>query len=114
MSQFPNQPGGMPPVPPVPPMPGGGPQPASGMATGALVLGIISVVFALGFFWIPVLPQILAIVGVVLGYMAKKAGNTAGTATAGMVMSIIALAWGLIWFIACTACVACATSPMIW
>ena len=114
MSNFPNQPGGMPPVPPMPPMHGGGPQPANGMATASMILGIIALVIAFGFFWIPVLPQILAIVGVVLGYMAKKAGNTGGMATAGIIMSIIALAWGLTFFIACAACAACATNPMWW
>ena len=115
MSQFPNQPGGTPPgMPPMPGMPPGGQQPASGMATASLILGIVSLVLAVAFFWIPVVPQIIAIVGVVLGYMAKKQGNTAGMATAGIVMSIIALAWGLTWFIACTACVACATAPTMW
>ena len=110
MNQLPNQPGGMPPVPPMPPMPG------DGMATASLVLGIISLVAALGFFWIPVAPQILAVIGIVLGVSAKKQGNVGGAATAGIVMSIISLALGLVLLIGLIGCVAwaCAFMPFRW
>lgn len=104
MSQFPNQPGGMPPVPPMPPIG----KPGEGMATASMVLGIISLLAALGFFWIPVAPQILAIVGIALGASAKKQGNISATATAGIVMSIIALALGLILLIGVIGCAALA------
>ena len=104
MNQYPNQPGGMPPVPP--PYPGPVQQPASGLATASMVIGIISLVAALGFFWIPVLPQVLAVIGLILGIVAKHQGNQSGASTAGIVLSGIALAWSLIWFIACYACAA--------
>ena len=116
MSQYPNRPGGTPPPPPPhypphypPPYPVPTQQPGSGLATASMVLGIISLIAALGFFWIPVAPQIMAITGLVMGIVAKNQGNRGGSATAGIVLSIIALAWGLIWFISCTACVACFT-----
>jgi len=104
MSQFPNQPGGMPPMPGMP-MPGGQ-QPAAGLAIAFMVLGIVSLVAGLIFFYI-FIPQIMAIVGIVLGYMAKRSGNTGAAATAGIVLSAIALVWGIVAFIACAACVGC-------
>jgi len=108
--QFPNRPGGIPPVPPMSPMP------AEGMATASMILGIVSLVGALGFFWIPIAPQVIAIVGIILGASAKRQGNTGSAATAGIVMSVIALALGialLIGSIACLAC-ACALIPFSW
>ena len=76
------------------------------MAVGALVLGIVSLVFS----FIPVLGWIaiiVGIVGVVLGALAKKNPEGQGMATAGLVMSIIGTILGLIFWVACYACIAC-------
>ena len=85
------------------------------MAVASLVLGIISLVFII----IPGLQFIGAIVGVVgiiLGALARKklkAENQAtGTATAGMVMSIIGAAISNIMYIACVACSAAASKDI--
>lgn len=78
------------------------------MAIASLVLGIISLVFAL----IPgvqFVGAIVGIVGIVLGAIARKnlsaANQPTGTATAGMVMSIIGTILGVLLWIACVACV---------
>jgi len=89
----------------------GGPnnqQPGNGMATAALVVGIV----ALGLYWInwfiPFLEVVVGIVGIVLAINAKKQGFVGGKNTAGLVCSIIAVALGGISWIACTiACIAC-------
>lgn len=71
------------------------------MGIAALVLGIVSVVWAvLGGTW---LSAIVGIIGVVLGALGKK-GN-ASCATAGLVLSIIGTALSVVFFIACAACV---------
>ena len=66
-----------------------------GLAVAALVLGIVSVVLAccygLGF--------ITGIVGIVLAAVAKKGGNKEGINTAGLVMSIIAVALNIVSFL---------------
>lgn len=66
-----------------------------GFAVAGLVLGIISVVFACcygaGF--------ITGVVGLVLNAVAKKAGNTEGMNTAGLVLNIIAVAINILAFI---------------
>lgn len=73
------------------------------MATASLVLGICSLVFPfIGFGW---LSMLLGIVGIVLGALGKKQAGKQGMATAGIVMSIIAVALGLISWIACASCV---------
>lgn len=78
------------------------------MATASLVLGIISLLISLGFGaagmgWIG---SICGIVGIVLGALGRKDPEKRGMATAGLVMSIIALSWGVIATIACVACFA--------
>ena len=75
------------------PMGYGGRQPAHGMAVASLVLGILP--FAIC--WIGegvgyILGMIMAIVGIVLGAVARKQGNRGGIAIAGLVVSIVALA----------------------
>jgi len=107
----PNQPGSM---PPMPPMPGHGPQPGHGLGIASMVLGIVAMVAALGFFYIPVAPQLVAITGIVLGFVAKNQGNKGSQATAGIILSIIALALGLIAFVACMTCFAWALMPWNW
>ncbi len=74
------------------------------MGVASLVLGIISVVFAV----IPGLPDwlavILGVIGIILGALGKKKGQK--NATAGLVLSIIGTALGALFYIACAACAA--------
>ena len=73
------------------------------MAVASLVLGICALVFPfIGFGWLSVL---VGIVGIILGAMARKKETGKGMATAGLVMSMIAVVLGLIMWIACAACV---------
>lgn len=64
----------------------------NGLATAALVVGIISLLTS---FFLGVLAIFPAIVGVVLGIMGRKAANK-GQATAGLILSIIAIVFGII------------------
>ncbi len=73
------------------------------MAVASLVLGICSLVFPfIGLGWLSVL---VGIVGCILGALGRKNESKKGMATAGMVMSIISVALGLIMWIACAACI---------
>ena len=73
------------------------------MAVASLVLGICALVFPfIGLGWLSVL---IGIVGTILGALGRKNAEKKGMATAGMVMSIIAVILGLIMWIACAACV---------
>lgn len=73
------------------------------MAVASLVLGICSLVFPfIGLGW---LSMILGIVGIILGALGRKNVEKKGMATAGLVLSIISVALGLIMWIACAACV---------
>ena len=77
-------------------------RPGSGKAVASLVLGIVSLI-------VPGLLAIaLAIIGLVLGVQARRAlpQGATGMATAGMVLSIIALALGVLFTVSCAACVA--------
>ena len=93
MNQFPNTPG---------PGPGGyhghghGSPPGQGKAIASLVLGIVALLGS--WFYVGV---ILAIVGIVLALSARRDGAEGGLATAGLVISIIALALSGLWTI-CT------------
>ena len=78
------------------------------MQTAALVLGIVSLVIAVGggaagMGWIGSVCGILAIIFGALGM--KAGGAQRKTAKTGMVLGIIALCWGLIVTVACLACV---------
>lgn len=77
------------------------------MAIAAMILGIVSLVFcwfaALWWLWLPA-----GVAGIILGALGKKnSSSKQGMATAGLVMSIIGLALGLICFVACIGCAAC-------
>jgi len=78
------------------------------MAIASLVLGIVGIVFA---FIFPFVSPVAAIVGLILAVIARKklkeAEQPAGAATAGMVLSIISLAFGIV-MIACVACIGAA------
>jgi len=117
MDQHPNlnrEPDGQPPVGGPPPF--GGPPPnqeGKGAAIASLVLGIIALVS----FWYPIVniaSLILSIVGLVLAISARKKGFVGGMATAGLVLSIIALVLSGIGFFTCTVCLLCvaATTPL--
>ena len=72
-------------------------QPAHGLAVASLVLGILPFLIC----WIGegvgyIIGLIMAVVGIVLAAVAKKQGNRSGIATAGLAVSIVALALGLI------------------
>ena len=77
----------------------------NGKAIASLVLGIISLVCVF-FGYGALLGIVLGVVGIILGVSAKKEAPS-GMATAGLVLSIIALALCAITFIACVACVGC-------
>ena len=73
------------------------------MAVTSLVLGICSLVFPfIGLGW---LSCVLGIVGTILGALGRKNLEKKGMATAGMVMSIISVALGLLMWLACAACI---------
>ncbi len=79
------------------------------MAVASLVLGIVGLVGSLfGFGW---LAAIIGIVGIILAAIAKKNGQ-GGTATAGLVLCIITVVWGLLSWILCAACVAGASAGL--
>ena len=76
--------------------------PGKGMSIAAMVLGICSLV-------IPYAGVAIAIVGLILGVLGKKkcteASTPSGMAQAGIVMSIIALAWSILLVILCASCI---------
>lgn len=78
----------------------------NGMAVASLVLGIVSAV-CIFFGYLAFIGIITGIVGLVLGVLAKKK-QPCGMATAGIVLSAVALGLCVITFIACFACTACA------
>ena len=78
------------------------------MQTAALVLGIVSLVIAVGggaagMGWIGSICGILAIVFGALGM--KSGGPQRKTAKTGLILGIVALCWGLIVTVACLACI---------
>ena len=82
------------------------------MAVAGLILGILSLVGGIipGVNTFPM--WLFGLVGIILSAMArskaKKEGQPTGTATAGLVLSIIGFTFALIMFIACVACVGAA------
>ena len=73
------------------------------MAVASLVLGICALVFPfIGLGWLSVL---IGVIGIILGALGRKDEKKKGMATAGVVMSIIAVALGLLMWIACAACI---------
>jgi len=88
--------------------------PGKGLGIASMVLGIVSLV-------IPFAGLATAIVGLILGVLAKKksaeVGMQSGMATAGIVCSIIGLAGAaiiLITCLSCGACTVCASNPYYW
>lgn len=70
------------------------------MAIASLVLGILAIILSLtgagGIFAV-----ILGIIGIILGVLGRKDPERKGMATAGLVMSIISVALGILLFVAC-------------
>lgn len=82
------------------------------MAVASLVLGIVALVFAFipGVSWIA---WIGGVVGIVLGVLGRKREpEKKGMATAGLVMSIVAVVLGVLMFIACAACLTAASNAL--
>lgn len=77
------------------------------MGVASLVLGIVSIVFAILGLGIPV-GVIAGLVGVILGAVGKGNPASAGMAKAGLVCSIIGTILSLLVFIACASCLASA------
>jgi len=77
----------------------------NGKAVASLVLGIISCVFVF-FGYGAVIGIILGIIGLVLGISAKNE-QPSSMATAGIVLSSIAIGLCALGFIACVACASC-------
>lgn len=80
---------------------------SNGAAVGSLVLGIIGICTG----WLYGLGCILGIIGIAMSATAKKKNGGSGMATAGLVLSILAVVFGAV-TLACTVCiggVACAT-----
>lgn len=78
-------------------------KPTNGKAIASLVLGILAAVCVF-FGYGALLGIALGVVGLILGISAKKE-EPSGMATAGIVLSIIAIAVCAIGFIACVACI---------
>ena len=76
--------------------------PGKGLSIASMILGIISLV-------IPYAGTAVAIVGLILGIVGKKKSKAvnapSGMATAGIVMSIIAIAWSVALIAICASCV---------
>lgn len=83
--------------------------PGKGFGIASMILGICSLC-------IPYVGILGAIVGLILGVIGKKksleAGMPSGMATAGIVMSIIALAWSIVCVIYCVVCYGAAVSSV--
>ncbi|MBE7063378.1 MAG: hypothetical protein IJN25_10275 [Clostridia bacterium] len=75
------------------------------MAVASLVLGIVSLVFSLFFSALGWPALLCGVLGIILGAIAKKKPGASGMATAGLVLSIISVALGVICWIACAACI---------
>ncbi len=81
---------------------------SNGAAVASLVLGIIGICTG----WLYGLGCILGIIGLVMSSIAKKNNGGSGMATAGLVLSILAVVFGAV-ALACTVCVggaACASA----
>lgn len=77
----------------------------NGKAIASMVLGIIACVCVF-FGYGAILGIVLGIVGLVMGINARKE-QPSGMATAGIVLSVIAIAICAVGFVACVACVGC-------
>lgn len=85
------------------------PVPGKNKATAGLVLGIIAVVcWFFGFS--SIVSVVCGIVSLIMASKAKTEGCNDGRRTAGFILSLIGLIGGVIFFIACVACVGAISS----
>lgn len=91
------------PAPPAPPTAATQPSP-----TGALVCGVLAIVFS----GLPIVGIILGIVAIVLAGKYFKAGGVAGTGKAGRICGIVGIVLSVVWFVAAIA-VSCMAFTMI-
>lgn len=87
-------------------------KPTNGKAVASLVLGIIACVFVFTGA-VALVGIVLGIIGLVLGISAKKEAPT-GMATAGIVLSIVALGLCALAFLACVACASAFATSFPW
>ena len=81
------------------------------MGIASLILGILAIILC--FTPIPgVIAIICAVVGIILGVLARKNPEQRGLGTAGMIVSIIALAIVIIVIIAAVVCVSAAIGAL--
>lgn len=76
---------------------------SKGLSIGALVCGIVSVVFSFIYVWIGLITGVVAIVLAVNGRKKAPKGQT-GMATAGLVLGIVGTSLSALMFI-CAACI---------
>ncbi|HEY2586010.1 MAG TPA: hypothetical protein VGI81_09640 [Tepidisphaeraceae bacterium] len=78
------------------------PQGASGLATAALVVGIVAVCLAVILGCIPVLGGLCGVVALILGAVAMSQGGaaSAGRGRAGLILGIVAIVVSIGWWIA--------------
>jgi hypothetical protein len=84
------------------------------LSIAGLVLGIVGIIF----FWFPVVGIIGGVVGAALSALgmkqAKDTGQPTGIPTAGLVLSIVALALSVVAMIVCGASTACQVCSLFW
>ncbi len=71
-------------------------KPVNGKGLAGMIVGILSYVFC----WVPILGFVLGLIGVILsgiGLSRKDRYRLNGFAVAGLILSILALVWGLIY-----------------
>jgi uncharacterized membrane protein len=77
------------------------------MAIASLVLGIVGIVLGAAFswtIWVGCIGIVCGIVGIVLGVLGRKNAQNSTIATAGLILSIIAVVVSSIVVISCAAC----------
>lgn len=76
------------------------------MAVASLVLGIIAILSSVvgGAFSLGWVGSACGIVAIILGAIARKSAQK-GMATAGLVLGIISLVWGILSTVVCAACI---------
>ena len=75
------------------------------MGIASLILGIIAIVIAIFMPYIGWLGSLLGILGIIFAVIGKKSNpEKKGVCTAGLVLSIIGLILGFLFYLACVAC----------
>ena len=81
------------------------------MGIVSLILGIIAIIIDIATLGTGgIVSVILGVIGIIFGALGRKKAEGQGIATAGLVLSILGVNFGLIVYIACVACVAGAAS----